>query len=40
MVTGKSLQNILVGISLTRAVILNICMRDGELSPLTQLMMT
>ena len=40
MVTGKSLQNTLVGISLPKAIILNIYMRDGEFSLLTQLMMT
>ena len=39
MVTGKSLQNTLAGISLPRAIILNICMKDGELSLLTQPMM-
>ena len=40
MVTGKSLQNISVGISLPKVTILSIYMKDGGLSPLTQLMMT
>ena len=40
MATGKSLQNTLVGISLPKTIIFNIYMRDGELSLLTQLMMT
>ena len=40
MVIGKSLQNTLAGISLPKAVILNICMKDGEPSLLTQLMIT
>ena len=39
MVTGKSLQNISVGISLPKVTILSICMKDGGLSLLTQLMM-
>ena len=39
MVIGKSLQNTLVGISLPKAVISNIYMRDGEPSLLTQPMM-
>ena len=40
MVTGKSLQSILVGISLPKATILSSYMKDGEPSLLTQLMMT
>ena len=40
MVTGKSLQSTLVGISLPKVAILSICMKDGGLSLLTQLMMT
>ena len=40
MVAGKSLQNILVGTSLPKAATLSICMKDGGLSLLTQLMMT
>ena len=40
MVTGKSLQNISVGISLPKVTVLSICMKDGGLSLLTQLMMT
>ena len=39
MVTGKSLQSTLVGISLPKVTILSICMKDGGLSLLTQLMM-
>ena len=40
MVIRKSLQNVLAGISLPKAVISNIYMRDGEPSLLTQPMMT
>ena len=40
MVTGKSLQSPLVGISLPKDTTLSICMKDGGLSLLTQLMMT
>ena len=40
MATGKNLQNTLAGISLPKAVISNISMRDGEPSLLTQPMMT
>ena len=40
MVTGKSLQSTLVGISLPKAATLSIYMKDGEPSLLTQLMMT
>ena len=36
----KSLPNTLAGISLPKAGISNICMKDGELSLLTQPMMT
>ena len=40
MVTGKNLQSTLAGISLPKAKTLNTYMKDGELSLLTQLMMT
>ena len=40
MVIGKSLPNTLAGISLPKAEISNICMKDGEPSLLTQQMMT
>ena len=40
MAIGKSLQNTLAGISLPKAEILNIYMRDGEPSLLTQPTMT
>ena len=40
MAIGKSLPNTLVGISLPKAEILNIYMKDGKPSLLTQQMMT